>query len=329
MKNLLIKIINHQALSYLEAKEVIYAINHNLFNDYQLVAVMTGLQMKGIELNELKGFQDALLETAIQIDLSSYQGIDLCGTGGDGKNTFNISTCSSFVLASMGYPVIKHGNYGVSSVSGSSNVLENIGFIFPKTQEDLEKSLEKMNIAILHAPFFHPTLKKVSHLRKELGIRTFFNSLGPLVNPAKPAFQMAGTFSSELAKIYSFLLRDIRANFKVTYGLDGYDELTLVCPTKIYGKNEDKIYCSADFGVKDPITAQDLYGGETVRDAAEIFIKILKGQGTKAQNNVIAANVACAIHTIKPTTDLKDNFLLAQEQLISQKVFNHLKTSIL
>lgn len=330
MKNLLLKIMNHQALNYTEAKEVIYAINNEAFNDYQLVAIMTGLQMKGIELDELKGFQDALLETAIQVDLNKYNGIDLCGTGGDGKNTFNISTCTSMVLASMGYKVIKHGNYGVSSISGSSNVLENIGFKFPKTQDELEKAIEQTNIAVLHAPYFHPTLKKVSHLRKELGIRTFFNSLGPLVNPAKPSFQMTGTFSLELAKIYSFLLRDIRTNFKVTYGLDGYDELTLVCPTKIYGKHEEKIYTSGNFGINNsPIVARDLHGGETVRDAAEIFVSILKGEGTEAQNKVIAANVACAIQTINPSSDLKDNFLVAEEQLISKRAFKHLKKNLI
>jgi anthranilate phosphoribosyltransferase len=325
MKELLTKIINYEALDYAEAKTIIQAIVSDEFNEFQLVALITSLQMKGLELNEMKGFQDALLENAVSVDLNSYNGIDLCGTGGDGKNTFNISTCTSLVLASMSYKVIKHGNYGVSSISGSSSVLEYLGFYFPKNQEELEREIEKTNLAILHAPLFHPALKKVGQIRKELGIRTFFNSLGPLINPAKPSFQMTGTYSLELAKIYHFLLKDSRENHKVVYGLAGYDELTLVCPTKIYSKTEEKIYVSENFGVDKQILASDLFGGNTVKQAAEILVKILKGHGTKAQNTVIAANVSAAMHCINPESDLIANFVLAKEQLLSGKAYKHFK----
>jgi anthranilate phosphoribosyltransferase len=325
MKDILNKIINFESIDYLEAKKIIQAIISDELNEFQLVALMTGLQMKGLELNELQGFQDALLENAVELDLSSYNGIDLCGTGGDGKNTFNISTCTSLILASMSYKVIKHGNYGVSSISGSSNVLEYLGFIFPKNQEELEESIEKTNLAIIHAPLFHPALKKVGKIRKELGIRTFFNCLGPLINPAKPTFQMTGTYSLELAKIYHFLLKDIRENHKIVYGLAGYDELTLLCPTKIYSKTEEKMYGKDDFAVQGDIYASDLYGGATVSEAAKILSDILEGKGSKAQTDVIAANVSAAIHCMKPESDLKANFIDAKEHILSGKSYQFFK----
>jgi anthranilate phosphoribosyltransferase len=323
MKELLAKIINYQSLDYAEAKKIIEAIASDQFNEFQLVALMTSLQMKGLELNEIKGFQDALLENAVEVDLSFYKGIDLCGTGGDGKNTFNISTCTALVMASMSYKVIKHGNYGVSSVIGSSSVLEYLGFYFPKNQYELEREIEKSNLAILHAPLFHPSLKKVGNIRKELGIRTFFNCLGPLINPAKPSFQMTGTYSLELAKIYHFLMKDLRQSHKVVYGLDGYDELTLLCPTKIYSNNEERIYVKEDFGVHSSVTKSDLFGGNTVQEAATILVQILQGKGSEAQNAVIAANVSAAIHCIDPTSDLKVNFSVALEQILSGNAFKH------
>lgn len=318
MKQILNKIIEHQSLDYQEAKLIIEQINTGQFNDYQLIAVMTALQMRGINLQEMKGFQDALLEFALPIDLNTYKGIDLCGTGGDGKNTFNISTTTSLVLASMGFKVIKHGNYGVSSVCGSSNVLEFLGFQFYTKQGELEKELETKNIAFLHAPAFHPTLSKVGKLRKDLGIRTFFNCLGPLVNPAKPSFQMTGTFSLELAKIYPFLLKDKRENFKVTYSLDGYDELTLTQETKILGKSEDHLYSADTFQVE-KIQAEEIFGGNTIEEAAQIMVNILKGKGTKQQNSVIAANVATAIDCITQKGNLVNDYQLALEQLKSGK----------
>jgi anthranilate phosphoribosyltransferase len=321
MKELLNKIINYESLDYTEAKSIIQGIIANEFNQFQLISLMTSLQMKGLELNELKGFQDALLENAIKVNLSSYNGIDLCGTGGDGKNTFNISTCTSLILASMSYKVIKHGNYGVSSISGSSSVLEYLGFKFPKNQDELEREIETKNIAILHAPLFHKSLKNVAELRKELGIRTFFNCLGPLINPAKPSYQMTGTYSLELAKIYHFLLTNRRLNHKVVYGLDGYDELTLVCPTKVYSKTEERMYLKEDFSISEEILAIDLFGGNSVQEAAQILVNILKGKGSKAQNCIIAANVSSAIHCMNPTIDQKKYFLEVKEHILSGKAY--------
>ncbi|MFN5417249.1 MAG: anthranilate phosphoribosyltransferase [Flavobacteriia bacterium] len=318
MKQLLNKLIEHQSLDYQEAKLIIEQTNTGQFNDFQLIAIMTALQMRGVNLQEMKGFQDALLEFALPIDLSAYQGIDLCGTGGDGKNTFNISTTTSLVLASMGFKVIKHGNYGVSSVCGSSNVLEFLGFQFYTQQDELEKELDTKNIAFLHAPAFHPTLSKVGKLRKDLGIRTFFNCLGPLVNPAKPSFQMTGTFSLELAKIYPFLLKDKRENFKVIYSLDGYDELTLTHETKILGKSEDHLYSAETFQTE-KVVAEQIFGGNTIEEAARIMLNILKGEGTKQQNEVIAANVATAIDCMTQNGNLLNDYHVALEQIESGK----------
>jgi anthranilate phosphoribosyltransferase len=329
MKKLIQKILNFESLNYEESKTVIEHIVSSNYNDFELVALITGIEMKGISLTEINGFQDALLEHAQQVDLSTYEGIDLCGTGGDGKNTFNISTCSSLVLASMGFKVIKHGNYGVSSICGSSNVLEFLGFNFPKNQDELEREIENKNIAILHAPFFHPTLKKVGNIRKELGIRTFFNCLGPLINPAKPKYQMTGTYSLELAKIYQYLLKNRLENYKIVHGLDGYDELTLTCPTKIFSKQEELIYTNQTFNSSSKITNSDILGGESIKDAASILVNIISGKGSEAQNSVIAANVSSAIHCIDPTSDLKENYLQVKEHLLAGKTSKFFKINAL
>lgn len=324
MKTILQKILEHQQLTYHEAKELISTINQGLFNEYQLVAILSGLQMRGVSLEELRGFQDALLEFAVPIDLSAFDGIDVCGTGGDGKNTFNISTTTALILASMGYKVIKHGNYGVSSLSGSSNVLESLGFVFEDKQEALERSIEKTNLAILHAPLFHPTLFKVGKIRKELGVRTFFNCLGPLVNPAKPSYQLTGTFSLELARIYPFLLHEKRKNFKVTYGLDGYDELTLTANTKVLGKFEDGIYNYSTFRLPQQIASEQVFGGNSQAEAKAIVLNILQGTATEAHMHVIAANVATAIHCIQGGI-LRDEFHNALDHIKAGKGFTHFK----
>jgi anthranilate phosphoribosyltransferase len=324
MKTILQKILEHHQLTYHEAKELISTINQGLFNEYQLVAILSGLQMRGVSLEELRGFQDALLELAVPIDLSAYDGIDVCGTGGDGKNTFNISTTTALILASMGYKVIKHGNYGVSSLSGSSNVLESLGFTFKQTQDELEKELEETNLVILHAPLFHPTLFQVGKLRKELGVRTFFNCLGPLVNPAKPSYQLTGTFSLELARIYPFLLNEKRKNFKVTYGLDGYDELTLTANTKVLGKFEDTIYNHSTFSLPEKIAPEKLHGGTNQQEAAKIVVQILKGSAPDVHKQLIAANVASAIHCIAGGT-LLDEYHRALEHISAGKGYSHFK----
>lgn len=307
MKNILNKIIERQPLLFSEAKEIIYAIAEEKINDAQIVAVLVGLQMRGLQLEEIKGFREALIELSLPINIDGTDAIDLCGTGGDGKNSFNISTTTSFVLASMGYKVIKHGNYGVSSSCGSSNVLEELGFAFTNDVSKLQKQLEEMNICFLHAPLFHPTLMKVGPLRKSLGIRTFFNSLGPLVNPVQPKHQLTGTFNLELAKIYQHILKDERTEYRIVYGMDGYDEFTLTDQTRVLGGNIDEYLSANSFDLK-PIDPVSIHSGSSVQEAAIILRNVLNGQGTSSQNNVVAANTALALQCYHPDKKIQDLF---------------------
>ncbi len=316
MVDLLNKIIEHEALSFKEAQQIIYAIADERINENQLTAIIVGLQMRGLNIDEIKGFRRALLDLSIPVDLDGSNAIDLCGTGGDGKNTFNISTTSSFVLAAMNYKVIKHGNYGVSSTCGSSNVLEHLGVTFTNNSSELNTQLKRQNICFLHAPLFHPTLKKVGPIRKNLGIRTFFNSLGPLVNPVQPAYQLTGTYNLELARIYQFILNEERNEFRIVHAMDGYDELTLTEHTRVLGGDTDFLVHANLFGAN-PLLPTSIYAGKSVADSAEILKNILNGKGTLAQNQVVAANVALALQCFQPKTSLIDLFHESLEFIFS------------
>ena len=267
-------------------------------SNIQLASILTFLHLRGEQLEEMQGFARALLSRSIQPDLDGTNAIDLCGTGGDNKNTFNISTTSSFVLAAMGYKVIKHGNYGVSSPCGSSTVLEALGITFSTSSSELNNLLKNTNCCFLHAPLFHPTLKKVAEVRKQLGFRTIFNALGPLVNPVQPAFQLTGTYSLELARSYACLLRSKRTNYGITFGLNGYDELTLSCPTRIFGKQSDEIVSSRQYQLKQ-LDPQHLNAALTPKANAEMIKRILRGEGDFAQHAVVAANVVEAIRIME------------------------------
>lgn len=303
MKKLLDKIIAQESFTFEESKAFIHGIENETINDATLAGILIGFQTKGLELQEVNGFKTALLELCRPVDIDSENAIDLCGTGGDGKNTFNISTTSSLILASMGKKVIKHGNYGVSSVSGSSNVLEAIGFTFEKKSDKLQKALDEKNICFLHAPLFHPTLKKAAKVRADMGVRTIFNCLGPLVNPAQPKYQLTGTYSLDLAKTYQHVLKNERNDYRVVYGMDGYDEITLTNSTRVLGKYNDQIVDAKTFGVN-TITANGIHGGNTVTEAAKILISILKGKGTDAQNASVSANVAMGLQLYFPKEKL-------------------------
>lgn len=305
-KNYIEKIIHRSILSQEEAKECMLLIGNKEMNDAQIVALMTGLQFRGLQLEELRGFRSALLELANKIELEFDQAIDVCGTGGDGKNTFNISTTTAFVLASMGYKVVKHGNYGVSSLCGSSNVLEHLGIQFSTDKKILQKQLDKTNLCFLHAPLFHPALKVVAPLRKQLGTSTFFNGLGPLVNPANPTHQLVGTYSLELAKLYQHVLFHERESFTVIHGLEGFDELTFIGSTHILGKTKDEII--ADKRQELGFELMDLSGGETVNESGHILTNLLKGEGSKAQTTILAGNVALALQTFHPNESFENAF---------------------
>lgn len=324
MNYLLEKIIGQATLTEEEAILFIEAIDKNLLNAEQIAGILIGIQMRGIQLEEIKGFRKALLGLSTPIELPSEQAIDLCGTGGDGKDTFNISTTTSMVLAAMGYKVLKHGNYGVSSICGSSNVLEELGFNLTNDPIQLEKEFKEKNIAFLHAPLFHPTLKKVGHIRKNLGVRTLFNVMGPLVNPSQPAYQLTGTFSLELARMYQHVLKNQRTGYRVVFGLDGYDELTLTDETRILSEDNDFIRNASSYQTNS-IRPEELSGGESIQQAALIVREIVNGRGTKAQNDVIAANTAEAMLCYNKNLNPKEAFKEAHEFLKSAQTAKHFK----
>ena len=317
MKQLLNRLINQESISSEEAKKVLVNISAGQYNQSQIASFLTVYMMRSITLDELRGFRDALLELCVPVDLDDYNTIDLCGTGGDGKDTFNISTLSSFVTAGAGIHVTKHGNYGVSSACGSSNVMESLGIKFTNDIDFLKRSIDEAGICVLHAPLFHPAMKNVAPIRKELGVKTFFNMLGPMVNPAFPKNQMVGVFNLELLRLYGYLYQETDKNYAVVHALDGYDEISLTGKTKVITNTSETLFEPYELGV-DIVEQSAIFGGNTVKEAAKLFTKIISGNGSKAQNNVICANAGLAIATAKQITH-KEGFELAKESLMSGK----------
>ena len=305
MKQILNQLFNHQKLTSDQAKEVLINISQNQYNAAQLAAFISVYLMRNISVEELSGFRDALLDLCIKIDFEDLPIIDLCGTGGDNKNTFNISTLASFVVAGAGYHVTKHGNYGVSSVSGSSNVLEHFGFKFTNDIDSLKKQMDIANICFLHAPLFHPALKSVGPIRKELGVKTFFNMLGPLVNPAQPMHQCVGVFSLKLARLYQFLYEKTLKKYAIIHTIEGYDEVSLTGPFKLITNKLELLVEPTYFGFA-KYYQDDIFGGDTILQAAQIFIDILDNKGTKAQNDVVIANAALAIQCFDQMKDINE-----------------------
>lgn len=326
MKDILNRLINHETLKTEEAKQVIVNISNNMYNPSQITCFLSVYMMRSITIEELRGFRDALLELCVPINLSGYNAIDIVGTGGDGKNTFNISTLSAFITAGAGVHVSKHGNYGVSSTSGSSNVMESLGVKFSNDEGFLKKCLDQAGICILHAPLFHPAMKNVAPIRRELGVKTFFNMLGPLVNPSFPKNHVLGVFNLEVLRLYSFLHQNSGHNYNIVYALDGYDEISLTGKAKIVSNHSEKLFSPENLGLK-TIKQEAIFGGDSVKDAANIFVDIIKGKGTDAQNNVVCANAGLAIATSNKLTH-KEGFEIAKESLFSGKAKQSLDTLI-
>jgi len=318
MKNILNKLFEQERLNKEEAKNVLIQIANEKYNTSQMASFLTVFMMRPISVEELAGFREALLELAVKIDFSDFNTIDLCGTGGDGKNTFNISTLTSFVIAGTGNKVAKHGNYSASSVSGSSNMLEFLGCKFSNNQDVLKSQIDKANICFLHAPLFHPAMKAVGPVRKELGMKTFFNMLGPLVNPSNPQNQLVGVFNLELARIYSYLLQESSKNYGIVYSLDGYDEISLTNGFKLITKENELQITPEDLGLK-RLEQSEIFGGNSVKASAEIFISILDGKGTEAQNNTVITNAAFALKIIEPTKSFENAFEEAKTSLLGLK----------
>jgi anthranilate phosphoribosyltransferase len=317
MKHILNRLINQENISSEEAKAVLVNISKGDYNQSQIASFITVFMMRSITTEELKGFRDALLELCIPVDLSEFNTIDLCGTGGDGKNTFNISTLSAFVTAGAGVKVAKHGNYGVSSTCGSSNVMEYLGIKFTTDQDFLKRAIDQAGLCVLHAPLFHPAMKNVAPIRKELGVKTFFNMLGPMVNPSFPKNQLVGVFNLELQRLYSYLYQNSDKNYAIVHALDGYDEIALTGNTKIISNTSEHMLSPKDLGIK-TLEEQDIYGGESVLTSANLFLKIIEGNGSEAQNNVVCANAGLAIATVNKISH-KDGLQLAKESLLSGK----------
>lgn len=327
MKQILNKLLESLSLTRAEAKELMHGIANQELNESQMAAVLAAFIMRSVNLDELLGFREVLLELAIKPNLNDGNVIDLCGTGGDAKNTFNISTLSAFVVAGAGVPVAKHGNYGVSSLSGSSNVMENLGYKFSNDEAKLQTELEKAGICFMHAPLFHPALKAIGPVRRQLGIKSFFNILGPLVNPANPKYQASGVFNLETGRIYSYLLQRENKEFRVVHSLDGYDEISLTDNTRIFSAKGEGILTPADFGMESN-TPESLFGGESIDEAAVIFLNVLSGKGTRSQNNAVIANSAIAILCYKNDLTLKEAVQQATESLESKNALHTFETLI-
>ena len=317
MKSIINRLIQHEQLNKNEAYEILTEIAKGKHNHSLISSFLTIYMMRSISLNELEGFRQALLELCVSVDLSDYETIDLCGTGGDGKDTFNISTLSSFIVAGSGIKVSKHGNYGVSSGCGSSNVLEFLGVKFSNNESFIKKTIEKSGICFLHAPLFHPAMKNVAPIRKELGLKTFFNILGPLVNPSSPKYQLTGVFNLEIARLYGYLFQKTNQSYTILYSLDGYDEISLTNQTKVIQKDKELLISPIDFGVN-KVNSNQIIGGNDVKSSAKIFLNILNGKGSSAQINVVCANAGMAISTVENLSP-KEGFEKAKESLNSGK----------
>jgi anthranilate phosphoribosyltransferase len=321
MKKVLQYLFEHKTLSRETAKEVLVNIAKGIYNEHEITAFMTVYLMRSITIEELQGFREALLELCLRVKMDGVEAIDIVGTGGDGKNTFNISTLSCFIVAGTGQKVTKHGNYGASSVSGASNVMEQLGYKFKNDSDKLRSEVDKANLCFLHAPLFHPALKTVAPIRKNLAMRTFFNMLGPLVNPANPTFQLIGVYSLEMARVYNYLLQKLSIPYTIIHSLDGYDEISLTNDTRVITPAGERTMTPEEAG-KRMVSPQDINGGTNVEEAAKIFTRILKGEGTWAQNAVVLANAAMALLGTEKYRSHDNAYNAAVESLESGNAWN-------
>ncbi|MEA2107722.1 MAG: anthranilate phosphoribosyltransferase [Bacteroidota bacterium] len=329
MKTILNQLFQHQTLTREDARQILMKIANGEYNPSQLAAFLTVFQLRNITLDELQGFRDALQELSIRVDLSEFNTIDLCGTGGDQKDTFNISTLASFVVAGAGEKVVKHGNYGVSSTCGSSNVLEYFGYNFSADASKLKTEIDNAGICFLHAPAFNPAMKNIASIRRELSVKTFFNMLGPMVNPASPKNQLIGVFNLELARMYNYIYQQLDINYHIVHSLDGYDEISLTDSTQIQNSFGISIVSPKELGFN-TVLPEEIKGGKTVEESARVFMDILNGRGSNAQNSVVIANAGVAIKTIYKNKSFDDCFEIARRSLLNKqalrsfnKLLNH------
>ena len=327
MKNLLKDLYNHKIMSKEESKAALISLTDGSANSSQISSFLTVFLLRDITSEELDGFREAMIELSVDVDIDGDELIDLCGTGGDGKDTFNISTISSFVVAGSGIKVAKHGNYGVSSSCGSSNIISHLGHEFSNDISSLKYSLDKSNICFLHAPLFHPSLKNISPVRIELGVKTFFNMLGPMVNPIQPKSQLVGVFNSNIFRLYSHIYSKTNKSYCIVHSIDGYDEVSLTGSFKLFSNNQDLMLEPKDLGFN-VIDSVKLSGGKNIKESSKIFLDILKNKGTSEQVDAVLANSGLAIYCAKKLNSIKDGIEIARESLESGKAYNCLKLFI-
>ncbi|HVD96787.1 MAG TPA: anthranilate phosphoribosyltransferase [Cytophagaceae bacterium] len=324
MKQILSYLLEHKTLTKEEARTVLLRIGRGEVNQSQIAAFLAVYMMRSITVEELEGFRDSMLELCIPVDLKAFDPIDLCGTGGDGKDTFNISTCSSFVVAGAGINVAKHGNYGVSSLVGSSTIMEHFGYKFTSDIDVLQRQMENCGICFMHAPLFHPAMKNVGPIRKELGLKTFFNMLGPMINPAFPTKQMVGVFSLELARLYGYLYQKTNKDFMIVHSLDGYDEISLTSAFKMISNKREQLIAPDDIGFS-KYEHEQLLGGATLEESAKIFTNVLENKSTEAQKQVVLANAGMGVWCARPQLTQEEAMATAKESLESGKAFSMFK----
>jgi anthranilate phosphoribosyltransferase len=327
MKEILYQLFDYQYLTRNQAREVLFAIVKGDVPETQIASLITSFLMRSISVDEILGFRDALLEMRVEADLSDYDPLDIVGTGGDGKNTFNISTTACFVVAGAGYPVVKHGNYGATSISGASNVIESLGVRFTTDRDQLRRSLDSCGLAYLHAPLFSPALKAVAPVRKSLGVRNFFNVLGPLVNPVQPRHQMLGVYNLAMSRLYSYIYQAENKRFSIVHSLDGYDEISLTDSFKVVSNRGEQLFSPADLGFE-TIPQESLSGGDTPEEASQIFRQVLAAEGTEAQMNAVLANAAFGIQTIEQLKPIGECLEIAKDSLYNKKALRTLEKFI-
>lgn len=325
MKNTLLRLYEHQYLSRAEARDILVNMSEGRYNECMMASMLSVYLMRSITIDELAGFRDALLDMCLRVDLSDFDPVDIVGTGGDNKNTFNISTLSCFVLAGAGYHVAKHGNYGASSVSGASNVLEHYGVKFTNNVDQIRRSLEKSGFCFMHAPLFSPAMKAIAPVRKALGVRTFFNLLGPLINPSFPKHQVLGVYNLKMARLYQYMYQNQKdVTYSIVFSLDGYDEISLTSDFKWISNHQEELLSPAMLGF--PKHQQsDLSAGNTPAEAAAIFDRVLRGTATEAQMNTVVANSAVSIKTVCPNKSLEDCLAEAHDSLYGGKALKAFK----
>ena len=320
MREILNHLFEHKTLNRIEAEKVLTNIAKGNYSESEIAAFLTVYLMRSITVDELTGFRDALLNHCIRVDLSEFDPMDVCGTGGDGKDTFNISTLTTFILAGAGIKVAKHGNYGVSSTCGSSNILEHFGYKFSTDNSKLKREIDQSGVCFLHAPLFNPAMKNVVPVRRALKIKTFFNMLGPMVNPSFPTKQLIGVYSMELARLYNYLYQQSSREYMIIFSLDGYDEISLTSDFKYILNGVEQIVSPEKMNYK-KVLPSELNGGRSISEAGDLFMKIIKGEGTKTQNNVVTINSQMALKCYYPAKSFEECREIASESLLSRKAY--------